>query len=172
MNRPEESPVLDDEAWTRAEGYWRGVVDGILTSTGEEARWPASEPQFYGDGVTPIERESLSVCDGRSWEQDRSFSVRQTPVRPGEPGIVAYVKDYETELLDFPDINTAEDVNAFFEQGSPRNRVPRSTLIVMVEYSDEAVALARSLLAEWLKPDTTVASMRAYIDQAPSVDHW
>ncbi len=167
-----DDPVLDDEEWLRGQRYWRALVDEILASTGQTGEWPSWEPRFYGDRVTPIERENQSICDGRSWGLDRSFSIEQFPQINPTPTISAEVKDGAASLLDFPDINDEEDVSGFFEEGPPHNRVPRSTLIIRLEFSKATAASARSLLAKWLAPDTTVAEMEEFIEDTSGVGHW
>lgn len=167
----DDDPVLDDEEWLHGQRYWRELVDEILASTGQTAEWPSWEPKVYGDGVTPMEREYQSICEGRSWRLDRSFSIQQFPITP-TPVISADVKDYAAGLRDFPDINDEEDVNRWFEEGPPHERVPRSTLLIRLEFSEATAASARSLLTRWLTPDTTVAEMDAFIEDMPGVEHW
>jgi hypothetical protein len=181
MAETDEIPVVDDEEWLRGEQYWRALVEEILSWTGQAGEWPSWEPKFYGDGVTPVEREHQSICDGRSWHLDRSFSIQQFPrsfwvqqfpqIDP-TPIISAEVKDYAAGLLDFPDINDEEKANRWFEQIPPRSRVPRSTLIIRLAFSETTAASARSLLTKWFTPETTVAEMEAFIGSTPGIDHW
>ena len=158
-----DTPVLDDEAWALGELFWRELVDEVLTSGGHRDEWPQWEPKFYGDGITPMEREDLAICDGRSRRLDRSFSIKQLGSTGEVPSISAWVKDYGAGIADFPDIEGAQAANEWFEQVPPRERVPRSTLFITLERSDHTVSLARSLLATWLRPETTVAEMELAI---------
>ena len=66
--------------------------------------------QLYGDGVTPIPREDVSICDGRSWLLDRSFSIQQFPSNTETATIFAHVEDWAAGLLSFPDVNNEEDI--------------------------------------------------------------
>jgi hypothetical protein len=168
----DDDPVLDDEEWLRGQRYWRELVEEILASTGQTGQWPSWEPKFYGDGVTPMEREYQSICDGRSWRLDRSFAISQILLTDAQPTISAEVKDYAASLLDFREINDDADVNRWFEEVPPHERVPRSTLIIRLEFSEATAAAARSLLIKWLTPDTTVAEMEAFIEESPGVEHW
>jgi hypothetical protein len=160
----DDSHLLDDEAWAQGEYFWRELVDEILASIGQAGEWPSWEPKFYGDGITPVHRDGQSICDGRSSRLDRSFSIQQFASTSGTPEISARVKDYVAGIEDFPDIHWGEGANAWFEQVPPQERVPRSTLVIVLEYSDATAALARSLLTVWLTPETTVAEMQAFID--------
>ena len=165
----DDSHLLDDEAWAQGERFWRELVDEILASIAQEGEWPSWEPKFGGDGITPLGRDGQSICDGRSWRLDRSFSIQQLASTGGTPEISAWVKNYVAGIEDFPDIHGGEGANEWFEQVRPQERVPRSTLVIVLEYSDATAALARSLLAVWLAPETTVAEMEAFIDDTLGV---
>jgi hypothetical protein len=161
----EGASVLDDEEWEKWGRYWRALVEEILASVGEGEAWPSWEPKFYGDGITPMEREHQSICDGRSWRLDRAFAIQQTPSTSALPTIGAWVNDYVAGLLSYGDIKTIEDAERWYKRLPARERVPRSTLVISLEYSEPAIAEARSLLEVWLKPETTVDEMKRVIAQ-------
>ncbi len=173
MADSDEQPVLDDEAWARGKHYWRALVDEILVSLGQTDEWPSAEHKFYGDGITPIPREGVSICDGRSWLLDRSFSIQQFPSSAETATIFAHVEDWAAGLLSFPDINNEEDIDRFFDEGPPDNRVPRSTLSIKLHGSSDATAAcARFLLTAWLRPEANVREMQTLIEVTPGLDHW
>src|SRR5579859_1206841 len=113
MAETDDVHVLDDEAWAEGERYWRGLVDELLAAIGQSDEWPSWEPKFYGDGVTPVERESRSICDGRSLRFDRAFAIQQWA--SGTAGISARVEDNLTGIEDFPDIDGSQAANDWFD---------------------------------------------------------
>ena len=166
-----ESDALDDAAWDHDHAYWRDVVDGVLESLGQAGEWPNWEPTHYGDGVTPVERMYRSIYEGRSARLDRAFSIQQARQKEdATPYITAAVKDFMDSLQDFPDIETVEAAEQWFQQVPSRERVPRSSLDIVLVYSDATAAAARSLLSFWLRPETTPESMRSAIAAMPDAD--
>jgi len=166
-----EDDVLDDAAWDHFQRYWRALVDDLLEVAGQEGEWPSSDSSFYADGVTPMERMYRSICDGRSSRLDRAFSIQQARSKDDMPPYVtAFVSDYAAGLEGFPDIDNAEAANTWFERVPHAERVPRSSLDVILVYSDATAAAVRSLLSVWLRPETTPAAMQATIDAMPDVN--
>jgi hypothetical protein len=167
----DEDDVLDDAAWDHFQRFWRTLVDGLLEAAGQAGEWPSSDSAFHADGVTPMERMYRSICDGCSSRLDRAFSIQQARSKDDKPPYVtAYVSDYVTGLQDFPDMNSAEAAIEWFERVPPDERVPRSSLDVILVYSDAAAAAVSSLLSIWLRPETTPTEMQAAIDATPNVN--
>jgi hypothetical protein len=66
----------------------------------------------------------------------------------------------------------ALDIDRFFNEGPPNNRVPRSTLSIKLHGSSDATAACgRSLLTVSLRPEATVREMQMLIERTPGLDH-
>jgi hypothetical protein len=111
----------------------------------------------------PMAPEDLPVCDGGSWSLDRSFAIYQLAPGAEAPTIAAEVKDYATVF---------DDAGQWLEDTQPAQRVPRATLILPLEYSEETAAKARALLEAWMTPSMTTAEMNAVIGDTLGVEHW
>jgi hypothetical protein len=157
--------VLDDDTWARRQRFWRELVDAVLASVGKSEEWPSWEPKLRPDGTTPYEREYQSICDGRSWRLDRAFCIQERPPTDGKSTISAWVKDYVSDLTGYPDIDDLDEASLWFEQVPAHERVPRSTLVIVLEESKATDAVARSLLEVWLEPATTVHEMERAISR-------
>jgi hypothetical protein len=114
-----------------------------------------------------------SICDGRSSRLDRAFSIQQARSKDdAAPYITAVVNDYGASMQTFPDIESVEAANEWFEQVPPLERVPRSSLDIILVYTEETAAAVRSLMSVWLRPETTTDAMQVTINAMPGVDGW
>jgi len=144
--KPYEDLFVNPETLRAARQYWERATTAIADSLGQVGQWHQWIPQTYVDG-RPFELEDQDTWDGRSDRLGRAYRIHQNPMREGhEPGLAAWVKEYEKEY----------------------DELPRAELFLNLTLCEETARLAEKLLRKWMTPETTVEEMKAFIaEHAP-----
>jgi hypothetical protein len=143
-----ESRVLDDDAWRESVRFWRAQVDRLAESLGQRGEWPSWEPRAFGNG-SPMSREDLAICDGRSERLERAFHISQWRPDENGPYIHAHANDYASDELWIEDESRS---------------LPRARLVIDLALSEEIAQRALQLLRLWMTPATTVEEMNGFIE--------
>jgi hypothetical protein len=128
------------DEYAACEHHWATLVESILESLGQSNEWPPWIPRHTPNG-TPIERDGNPMFDGRSARLDRAFRIIQHEPLSEDLEIVAWLSTCEPE---YPDIPGAE-------------------LVLNLSLSEESSKLAETLLRTWIRPETTLESMKEFI---------
>jgi hypothetical protein len=143
-----ESFLDDPEQYRAAEQYWATLVADVANSMNQTNEWRQWIPREYADG-TPMEPDGNPIFDGRSEKLNRAFRIMQHRPVGDDVEIVAWVKSYEPEYSD----------------------LPHDELVINLSLSQESANLARLLLQEWMRAETTPEYMTSFIRETlPPID--
>jgi len=130
------------EQYEACELYWEKLVKDIAASLGQTGEWQPWLQRYYGDGITPMEKDGNPIFDGRSQKLNRAFRIIQQPAISDELEIVAWL-NHEEEYTE----------------------LPRDEMVLNLSLSQESAALARTLLRYWMTPTTSKDEMESFIDR-------
>jgi hypothetical protein len=146
--------LSDDQSYDRCTEFWRALVEEIERSLGQVDEWSRWLPEFYGNGVTPLdERDGNPINHRLSKRMDRAFRIIQHVPEDDALSIVAWATDYTNDPL--------------WHAGDPWPRMPRTHLTISLTLSVESAELARALLMQWMTPTTTVDEIKLAIAALP-----
>jgi hypothetical protein len=139
-----ESFLEDPEQYRAAEQYWEALVANAAESMNQADEWHRWFPWGYADGRPfPLEQCGNPIFDGRSDRLNRGFKIIQMRPVAHDVEIAAWVASYEPEDTD----------------------LPRHELVINLTLTQESADLARLLLQEWMRAETTPVGMENFIDE-------
>jgi hypothetical protein len=146
--------ITNDASYAAAEKFWSALADEVAAALGQGGEWRSWYPRFYGDRVTPMERDGNPICERRSDRLGKAFKIIQWP--PGSTAddaawMTAWVKEWAGDPL-------AEGAG-----------LPDAELVVSLVLTEQSAGCARELLTSWMTPQTTVAQMSEQIDGSPDL---
>lgn len=143
-----ESFLEDPGQYRAVEQYWKTLVADVAESMNQANEWYRWIPQRYPHGI-PLEEPGNPIFDGRSDRLNRAFRIIQQGPPSDDVEIAAWITSYP------------EDTD-----------LPRHELVINLGLTQEAADLARLLLREWMRPETTPDDMEDFIYETlpPAID--
>jgi hypothetical protein len=110
---------------------WRSLIEDAAARAGQRGEWQPWRPIAFVDG-TPIPRDGEPISDARSERLHRAISVMQHPPESERIDVAAWiaVRDWRKD------------------ETEPRT----DDLTISLALSDEALDLAKQLIAHWMDP--------------------